>query len=103
MDTHLPKAHSFDIVDALQKRILILDGALGTMVQQLKLREEDYRGTRFANHPINLKNNNDVLCLTRPDVIQKIHNNYLAAGAHIIKTNTFNATLNAQPTFRLTA
>src|SRR6516225_532374 len=101
MDTHLPKAHSFDIVDALQKRILILDGALGTMVQQLKLREEDYRGTRFANHPINLKNNNDVLCLTRPDVIQKIHHDYLAAGADIIETNTFNATVISQADFGL--
>ena len=101
MDTQLPKAHSFDIIDALQKRILILDGALGTMVQQLKLQEEDYRGTRFANHPVNLKNNNDVLCLTRPDIIQKIHHDYLAAGADIIETNTFNATVISQADFGL--
>jgi 5-methyltetrahydrofolate--homocysteine methyltransferase len=101
MDTQPPKAHSFDIVDALQERILFLDGALGTMVQQLKLREEDYRGTRFANHPINLKNNNDILCLTRPDVIQKIHHDYLAAGADIIETNTFNATVISQADFGL--
>jgi 5-methyltetrahydrofolate--homocysteine methyltransferase len=97
----LPKAQSFDIVDALQKRILILDGALGTMVQQLKLQEPDYRGARFANHPTNLKNNNDVLCLTRPDIIEKIHRDYLDAGADIIETNTFNATAISQADFGL--
>jgi 5-methyltetrahydrofolate--homocysteine methyltransferase len=101
MLTQLPKAQSFDIVESLQKRILILDGALGTMVQQLKLREEDYRGTRFVDHPINLKNNNDVLSLTRPEVIEKIHRDYLQAGADIIETNTFNATVISQADFGL--
>jgi 5-methyltetrahydrofolate--homocysteine methyltransferase len=101
MDTPLPKARSFDIVDALQKRILILDGALGTMIQQLKLQEEDYRGKQFAGHPINLKNNNDVLCLTNPDIIEEIHFAYLEAGADIIETNTFNATAISQADFGL--
>ena len=101
MDTQLPKAHSFDIVGALQKRILILDGALGTMVQQLKLQEEDYRGTQFAGHQINLENNNDILCLTNPDIIENIHLAYLEAGADIIETNTFNATAISQADFGL--
>ena len=101
MDTPLTKAQSFDIVDELQKRILILDGAFGTMVQQLKLQEEDYRGSRFASHLINLKNNNDLLCLTRPEVVEKIHRDYLEAGADIIETNTFNATVISQADFGL--
>jgi 5-methyltetrahydrofolate--homocysteine methyltransferase len=101
MPTNLPKAQSFDIVNALQDRILVLDGALGTMVQQLKLREQDYRGKRFANHPINLKNNNEALCLTRPEIIEKIHRDYLDAGADIIETNTFNATEISQADFGL--
>jgi 5-methyltetrahydrofolate--homocysteine methyltransferase len=101
MPTPLPKAPSFDILDALQQRILILDGALGTMVQQLKLREQDYRGARFADHPINLKNNNEVLCLTHPEIIEKIHQDYLEAGADIIETNTFNATVISQEDFGL--
>ena len=73
MANHLQKAASFDIVEALDQRILILDGAMGTMVQQYKLQEDDYRGTLFASHPTHLKNNNDVLCLTRPEIIRQIH------------------------------
>ena len=65
---------------------------MGTMVQQYKLEEEDYRGEYFEDHPINLKNNNDLLCITKPDVIKEIHYGYLAAGADIIETNTFNGT-----------
>ena len=75
----------------LKERILILDGGMGTMIQGFKLTEEDYRGERFKNFPIPLKGNNDLLCITRPDVIQSIHRQYLEAGADIFATNTFNA------------
>jgi 5-methyltetrahydrofolate--homocysteine methyltransferase len=101
MASHLQKAPSFDIVDALDQRILILDGAMGTMVQQFKLKEDDYRGTLFASHSTYLKNNNDVLCLTRPEIIGQIHRQYLEAGADIIETNTFNATSISQQDFGL--
>ena len=80
-----------DIRELLQKRILILDGAMGTMVQRHKFVEADYRGTRFADHSIDLKNNNEALMLVRPDVIEAVHLEYLEAGADIIETNTFNA------------
>jgi len=75
----------------LQQRIVIIDGAMGTMIQQYKFEEADYRGERFADHPSDLKNNNDLLSLVRPDVIEAIHTAYLEAGADIIETNTFNA------------
>ena len=75
----------------LENRILILDGAMGTMIQRHKLNEADYRGTRFANCEILQKGNNDLLVLTQPDIIYDIHNQYLEAGADIIETNTFNA------------
>lgn len=75
----------------LDKRIVILDGAMGTVIQQYGLREEDYRGRRFSKHDVPLKGNNDVLSLTRPDVIAQIHTAYLKAGADIIETNTFSA------------
>lgn len=77
---------------SVKERILILDGGMGTMVQRFNLSEEDYRGERFARFPGQLKGNNDMLCLTRPDVIRSIHREYLDAGADIITTNTFNAT-----------
>ena len=80
-----------DIRSALSKRILIIDGAMGTMIQRYKLTEEDYRGERFSDWKSDLKGNNDLLCLTRPDIIKAIHIEYLAAGADIIETNTFNA------------
>src|SRR4051812_16031297 len=76
----------------LNDRILILDGAMGTMIQRYKLTETDFRGERFANHPRDLKGDSDVLVLTRPDVISAIHHEYLAAGADIIETNTFGGT-----------
>ena len=76
----------------LEKRILILDGAMGTMIQRHKLEEEDYRGERFADWPSDLKGNNDLLVLTQPQVILDIHEQYLDAGADIIETNTFNGT-----------
>jgi 5-methyltetrahydrofolate--homocysteine methyltransferase len=75
----------------IKNRILVLDGAMGTMIQQYKLTEEDYRGSLFANHLSPLKGNNDLLVLTKPDVIREIHEKYLEAGADIIETNTFNA------------
>jgi 5-methyltetrahydrofolate--homocysteine methyltransferase len=85
----------------LSERIAILDGAMGTMIQRFKLVEQDYRGTRFADHPKDLKNNGDLLVLTRPDVIRDIHEGYLAAGADIIETNTFGANSLAQDDYGL--
>ena len=73
----------------VRERILVLDGAMGTMIQQYNLTEEDFRGERFVQIPGQLKGNNDILCLTRPDVIQDIHRKYLVAGADIIETNTY--------------
>lgn len=80
-----------ELKKALKERILVLDGAMGTMIQQYKLQEDDFRGERFSSHAIQLKGNNDLLVLTRPDVIEAIHDKYLAAGADIIETCTFNA------------
>lgn len=79
------------IQSCLQERILVIDGAMGTMIQRYKLEEADYRGERFKNWPCDVKGNNDLLCLTRPDIIEAIHKQYLEAGADIIETNTFNA------------
>ena len=81
-----------EIKEILEKRILVLDGAMGTMIQKYKLTEEDYRGERFKNHSSNLKGNNDLLSLTQPQIISDIHTEYLNAGADIIETNTFNGT-----------
>lgn len=75
----------------LDNRILIIDGAMGTMIQRYRLQESDYRGQRFADWHCDVKGNNDLLCLTRPDIIKNIHKEYLHAGANIIETNTFNA------------
>ena len=75
----------------LSERILLLDGAMGTMIQRHKLEEADYRGERFRDWSCDLKGNNDLLTLTRPDIIRAIHQAYLDAGADIIETNTFNA------------
>lgn len=80
------------IQQLVSERILILDGAMGTMIQQYNLKEEDFRGERFAALPGQLKGNNDLLCLTRPDVVRDIHRKYLEAGADIIETNTFSST-----------
>ncbi len=85
----------------LKDRILILDGAMGTMIQRYKLTEADFRAGRFANHARDLKGNSDVLVLTRPDVISAIHHEYLAAGADIIETNTFGGTAIAQGDYGL--
>ena len=78
--------------DILNRRVLILDGAIGSLIQQFDLMEADYRGTRFVHLPGQMKGNNDMLSITRPDVVRKIHEEYLNAGADIIETNTFNAT-----------
>src|SRR3954451_17334172 len=80
-----------ELHDLLRRRILILDGAMGTMIQRYKLDEAAYRGERFASHRRDLQGANDLLCLTRPAVIEEIHRQYLDAGADIIETNTFNA------------
>jgi 5-methyltetrahydrofolate--homocysteine methyltransferase len=78
------------IREELEKRILIIDGAMGTMIQRYQLSEEDFRGERFKNHPCDVKGNNDLLNITRPDIIKAIHLEYLKAGADIIETNTFS-------------
>ena len=87
----------------LETRIVLLDGAMGTMLQRYRLSEADFRGERFREHPHDLRGNSDVLSLTRPDVVQAIHEDYLEAGADIIETNTFTATAVAQADYRLEA
>ncbi len=89
MNTNIAKQKTA-LEEALEQRILILDGAMGTMIQQYKLEEQDYRGERFKNWPKDIKGNNDLLCLTQPHIIEAIHKEYLEAGADIIETNTFN-------------
>jgi len=81
-----------NIYDILKERILVLDGAMGTMIQEYKFSESDYRGIRFKDHPTTVKGNNDLLSLTQPDAIKTIHEKYLEAGADIIETNTFSST-----------
>ncbi|HDZ08576.1 methionine synthase [Pseudohongiella sp.] len=88
---------------ALSQRILVLDGAMGTMIQAEKLQEADFRGDRFQDHASDLAGNNDLLTLTRPDVIRKIHHAYLDAGADIVETNTFNSTAVSQSDYGLQA
>ena len=86
------KISSFQLLkDSIQQRILLLDGAMGTMIQAYKLEEADYRGERFADWPSELKGNNDLLSLTQPQIIRDIHTAYLDAGADILETNTFNS------------
>ncbi len=82
--------------EAARRRILILDGAMGTMVQSYNLKEEDFRGTRFQDTPGQMKGNNDILCLTRPDIVEDIHRRYFKAGADIVETNTFSAQVVSQ-------
>jgi 5-methyltetrahydrofolate--homocysteine methyltransferase len=89
------------IYQALEKRILVLDGAMGTMIQRYSLEEADFRGDRFKDHSHPLKGNNDLLSITRPDVIKAIHREYLEAGADIIETNTFSGTWIAQADYKL--
>lgn len=84
------KSNKPEIKELLGKRVLVLDGAMGTMIQRYALTEADFRGERFIDHPQDLKGNNDLLSLTQPDIIMEIHEEYLEAGADIIETNTFN-------------
>ena len=79
------------IARALRERILVLDGSMGAYLQSFGLGEADFRGERLAAHPQDLKGNNDILCLTRPDLIERIHGGYVDAGADLVTTNTFNA------------
>jgi 5-methyltetrahydrofolate--homocysteine methyltransferase len=81
-----------NIYEILKERIMVLDGAMGTMIQQYKLTEEDYRGERFKDFPHDLKGNNDLLSITQPHIIKEIHRKYLEAGSDILETNTFNST-----------
>lgn len=90
-----------DIKELLKKRILVLDGAMGTMIQRYKLEEEDFRGERFKDHTHSLKGNNDLLAITRPDVLRAIHAEYFEAGADIAETNTFSGTTIAQADYGL--
>merc|ERR1719199_1623439 len=93
---------AFDTINKIMKeRIMVIDGAMGTAVQKYKLSEEDFRGERYKNHTHDLKGNNDILVITRPDVIEEIHSAYLAAGADIIETNTFNSTMISQADYEL--
>lgn len=89
------------IQDILKERILVIDGAMGTMIQRHILTEDDFRGEKFKNHSHPLKGNNDILSITRPDIIKDIHSQYLAAGADIIETNTFSGTTIAQADYHL--
>jgi 5-methyltetrahydrofolate--homocysteine methyltransferase len=97
----LPYTRGQQLPEILKQRIVILDGAMGTMIQRYKLSEADFRGERFKDHAKDLKGNNDLLQLTRPDVISEIHEQYLAAGADILETNTFGATTVAQDDYGL--
>jgi len=99
----MTKQSGKEITRLLKERVLLLDGAMGTMIQRYKLGEEDYRGERFKDHPCDLKGNNDLLSLTRPDVIAEIHKAYLEAGSDILETNTFNATSISQADYQAEA
>ncbi|HKK82535.1 MAG TPA: homocysteine S-methyltransferase family protein, partial [Prolixibacteraceae bacterium] len=90
-----------DIREELNKRVLVLDGAMGSMIQTYNLEEKDYRGEQFKDVQNDLKGNNDLLSITRPDVIREIHAEFLEAGADIIETNTFNATSISQADYEL--
>jgi len=100
----MQKSASFEIFEQqLRKNILILDGAMGTMIQAYKFEEQDYRGERFADWHLDVKGNNDMLVLTQPDIIKTIHSEYLEAGADILETNTFNATTIAMADYDMEA
>ncbi|MGA0941001.1 MAG: homocysteine S-methyltransferase family protein [Burkholderiaceae bacterium] len=96
IDRNKPYTRGQGLVDLLAQRIVLFDGAMGTMIQRFKLSEAQYRGTRFKDFHRDLKGNNELLSLTRPDIIEDVHEGYLAAGADMIETNTFGATSIAQ-------
>jgi 5-methyltetrahydrofolate--homocysteine methyltransferase len=98
----LPKTDAFDKLDAIMKeRVIMIDGAMGTNIQSYKLEEPDFRGEKWKDHTHDLKGDNDLLCVTRPDVIMEIHNRFLEAGADIIETNSFNGTNISQADYEL--
>jgi len=90
-----------NINKVLEQRILVMDGAMGTMIQRYKLKEADYRGDRFKDFHLDIKGNNELLSLTRPDIISAIHDEYLEAGSDIIETNTFSANTVSQADYEL--
>ncbi|MFK8102516.1 MAG: methionine synthase [Saprospiraceae bacterium] len=89
--------------NVVKERILVMDGAMGTMIQRYKLKEKDFRGDRFVDYPLDIQGNNDILSITQPQIIEDIHKEYLEAGADIIETNTFSATSIAQADYKLEA
>ncbi len=101
MKPALPYTRAAELPALLARRIVIIDGAMGTMIQRYKLGEADFRGERFKDHPKDLKGNNELLQFTRPEVLREIHDQYLAAGADLIETNTFGATSIAQEDYGL--
>jgi 5-methyltetrahydrofolate--homocysteine methyltransferase len=101
MKSDVPFTRGAALPALLKQRIVIIDGAMGTMIQRYKLGEADYRGARFKEHKKDLKGNNELLQFTRPDVLREIHDQYLAAGADIVETNTFGATSIAQEDYGL--
>ncbi|MEM6852296.1 MAG: homocysteine S-methyltransferase family protein, partial [Pseudomonadota bacterium] len=98
---HLSTSDDHPLARAMRERIVVLDGAMGTMIQGYELDEAAYRGTRFADWPQDVRGNNDLLTLTQPAIIQEIHEKYLAAGADIIETNTFSSTTVAQADYAM--
>ena len=94
--TQTPYTRAAQLPALLQNRIVILDGAMGTMIQRFKLSEAQYRGERFKDWPRDVTGNNELLSLTQPQIIRDIHEGYLAAGADLVETNTFGATTVAQ-------
>jgi 5-methyltetrahydrofolate--homocysteine methyltransferase len=102
MPSHKPSyTRGRELPELLKRRIVVIDGAMGTMIQRFKLGEADFRGERFKDHPKDLKGNNELLQFSRPDVLREIHRRYLDAGADIIETNTFGATSIAQEDYGL--
>jgi 5-methyltetrahydrofolate--homocysteine methyltransferase len=99
--TNVPQGHIPELEELLKRRIVILDGAMGTMVQAHRLDEAAFRGQAFANHPADLRQNNDVLSITQPHIIEEIHRQYLEAAADIIETNTFNSTAISMAEYKL--
>jgi 5-methyltetrahydrofolate--homocysteine methyltransferase len=99
--TPIPYTRGGELAAIMQRRIAVIDGAMGTMIQRYRLGEADYRGARFADHPKDLKGNNELLQLVKPEVLREIHAQYLAAGADVIETNTFGATSIAQEDYGL--
>ena len=89
------------VTDIIKERILVLDGAMGTMIQQYELEEADYRGEQFKDWHLDIKGNNDILSITQPHIIEAIHKAYLDAGADIVETNTFSGTVIAQADYEM--